>query len=415
MNIGIVSSWCESGAGYVARAYADVLQSQGHSVFIYARSGRYQAKGDPAWDRPNVTWEYPYDPPMGFSSYSGTYIDKLRFFNWLKDSEIDAVIVNNDHSQFVAGICNALGYVVGNYVDFYQKAGQPRGVDRFKEFDFLLCNTRRHYSAFIALPNALYIPWGTNIDLFKETDACKRSGGGTVIFFHSAGYGGTNGRKGTDLLLEAFGNVLGNAKLIIHSIAPLAKYGQRAESIVSNEPRIEFTNRIVPAPGLYHLGDVFVYPTKLEGIGLCVPEALACGLPVITTNNAPMNEFVKDGYNGLLVDVREFRKRQDNYYWPEAYVNIDHLTRQMQRYVDNRGLLDQHKRNARKSAQQEFNWEMNASDLGTRLKNIVIKSAKTKRAPTFADRVWWTTEAQYVKMLTQLSNARRHARRLVRE
>jgi len=43
---------------------------------------------------------------------------------------------------------------------------------------------------------------------------------------------------------------------------------------------------------------------------LCAPEALACGLPVITTDNAPMNEFVQDGVNGKLVKVKRFQKRQ---------------------------------------------------------------------------------------------------------
>ena len=63
---------------------------------------------------------------------------------------------------------------------------------------------------------------------------------------------------------------------------------------------LKIYEKTLPAPGLYHLGDVYVYPSRLDGVGLTVGEALACGLPVITTENGPMDEFVEDGFNGRL-------------------------------------------------------------------------------------------------------------------
>jgi len=53
---------------------------------------------------------------------------------------------------------------------------------------------------------------------------------------------------------------------------------------------------------LYYLGDVYVYPTTLDGLGLTVYEALASGLPVIATDVAPMNEIITED-NGKLVKV----------------------------------------------------------------------------------------------------------------
>ena len=44
-------------------------------------------------------------------------------------------------------------------------------------------------------------------------------------------------------------------------------------------------------PGLYSLAGVFVYPSVYEGFGLPVLEALACGVPVITTNVSSMPEI----------------------------------------------------------------------------------------------------------------------------
>ena len=49
---------------------------------------------------------------------------------------------------------------------------------------------------------------------------------------------------------------------------------------------------------MYQSSDVAVLPSKWEGIGLTTLESLACGLPVITVDAAPMNEFVIDSHNG---------------------------------------------------------------------------------------------------------------------
>ena len=41
MNIGIVTTWFESGAGYVSRQYKKILESPGNKVYIFARGGFY--------------------------------------------------------------------------------------------------------------------------------------------------------------------------------------------------------------------------------------------------------------------------------------------------------------------------------------------------------------------------------------
>lgn len=47
---------------------------------------------------------------------------------------------------------------------------------------------------------------------------------------------------------------------------------------------------------------VFVYPSLYEGFGLPILEAMACGAPVITSNNSSMAEVAKDA--AILIDPR---------------------------------------------------------------------------------------------------------------
>jgi glycosyltransferase involved in cell wall biosynthesis len=53
----------------------------------------------------------------------------------------------------------------------------------------------------------------------------------------------------------------------------------------------------------FRKADVFVFPTLVEGMPLAVIEAMASGLPVITTPNGP-GDIVRDGVDGFLVPPR---------------------------------------------------------------------------------------------------------------
>ncbi|OGW27726.1 MAG: hypothetical protein A2X59_13010 [Nitrospirae bacterium GWC2_42_7] len=55
----------------------------------------------------------------------------------------------------------------------------------------------------------------------------------------------------------------------------------------------------------YAAADIFVFPTIYEPFGNVHLEALASGLPVITTKNSGAAEIIEDGKNGFVVDVPE--------------------------------------------------------------------------------------------------------------
>lgn len=119
--------------------------------------------------------------------------------------------------------------------------------------------------------------------------------------------GGTIGRKGPDVLLEAYLNSFTTADdvcLVIKDFGGKTVYtGQTIESQIRiaqarpGAPEILYLNEDMAPdalPGLYTACDCFVLPYRGEGFGLPVLEAMACGLPVIVTAGGATDDFVND-------------------------------------------------------------------------------------------------------------------------
>lgn len=52
---------------------------------------------------------------------------------------------------------------------------------------------------------------------------------------------------------------------------------------------------------LYQTHDIFLFPSLMEGLPSVLLEAMASGMPVITTETCGMPDVVEDGFNGLLI------------------------------------------------------------------------------------------------------------------
>jgi 1,2-diacylglycerol 3-alpha-glucosyltransferase len=349
MNIGIVTTWFPRGAAYVSKAYLETFAVK-HNVFIYARGGERFGRGDPKWDRNYVTWG------KRTPGKDGTYIDWEEFRGWVLENRIGLILFNEQNNWEIILKVAELPVLFGSYVDYYT----AKTVPFFRMYDFLFCNTRRHYRVFQDHPQAFYVPWGTDTDLFqpRKNDFGRKE----IVFFHSAGLNPY--RKGTDLLVKSFQQLRGDAKLIIH--AQTSKAFKKCPAIIrlaGKNPKIELIKKEIGPPGLYHLGDIYVYPTRLEGVGLTIPEALASGLPVITTDAEPMNEFITPDLNGKLVVLETTEERPEDYYWPRSICSADSLRKAMQFFVDNPQQIKEFQAAARTSAEKNFNWKKNSCGL----------------------------------------------------
>lgn len=126
--------------------------------------------------------------------------------------------------------------------------------------------------------------------------------------------GSVNLRKGLPYLLDAFSRIEpGVAKLTV-----VGGVRVREEKIAAYQDRVEFRGAIphVEMPQTYHDADVFVFPTISDGFGAVMLEAMATGLPVISTDHCA--DIVAHGVNGFRIPIRS----------PEAIVeSIDEIVR----------------------------------------------------------------------------------------
>lgn len=149
-----------------------------------------------------------------------------------------------------------------------------------------------------AAPRAVTrIPYGTPADEM-EARAERPRGPFTVLFAGQVGL-----RKGVPLLLEAWRRLgLKDARLWLAgsknlSDAYLSDYAGSFQYL-GVLPRARLLERMRQA-------DLFVFPSLAEGFGLVIGEAMAAGLPVLTTTNTGGPELVTDGAEGWCVPAHD--------------------------------------------------------------------------------------------------------------
>jgi glycosyltransferase involved in cell wall biosynthesis len=356
LNIGFVTIWFERGQAYVTKTLIDVLSRQ-HNTFVFARTGAVY--GEPKLETNNF-WDV-----TNLTTYSEYQIPPDVLISWIKENHLDAVIFNEEYDWGLIKAAKSTGVKVLTYLDYYKEDWKPF----MSLYDKVLCSTQRTYHLVKDLCNAHFIGWAVDTDLFRPSGNGERK----YTFFHNAGWLGINYRKMTPAVILAFDAVsrhLPDVTLFIHSQADLDKLPPAIIRIISSNPRITYHMETLPAPGLYHKGKILVFPSKLEGLGLPLSEGLACGLPAIVTDAPPMNEFVKDDYNGLLVRVVHRSVRSDNIAFPEELIDINDLTLKMAKTASDPQRLEKMSKNARLFAKTELSLNLMENRLSSLLCTI---------------------------------------------
>jgi UDP-glucose:(heptosyl)LPS alpha-1,3-glucosyltransferase len=118
---------------------------------------------------------------------------------------------------------------------------------------------------------------------------------GTPLFLYVGDF-----RKGFDPAIRALAEVPG-ARLLGMSRTNVEPYRALAAACHVQE-RVTMLPATDKIERYYGAADVVVLPTPYDAFGMVITEAMACGLPVITTPLAGASELLTDGVHGLLVD-----------------------------------------------------------------------------------------------------------------
>ncbi len=125
-------------------------------------------------------------------------------------------------------------------------------------------------------------------------------------------------RKGSHLLIEAFNNLkLPNTELLF--VGKLEKGINSFLDGIKN-PNIFFMGKKneLELNNIYNSSDLFILNSFEDGFGMVIPQAMACGLPVITTFNTGASEIIENNKNGFVIkagDTNSLEKKIKKIYF----------------------------------------------------------------------------------------------------
>jgi len=121
-------------------------------------------------------------------------------------------------------------------------------------------------------------------------------------------------KKGVDVTLKAFRRYVEEsdptARLVIAGDGPLRDDLMQLSQSLGVAEKVTFAGAVGyrDYQKLLQAADVFIHPSQtapdgdMEGLPTAICEAMACGLPILSTRHSGIGEVVDDGENGFLVD-----------------------------------------------------------------------------------------------------------------
>ena len=137
-----------------------------------------------------------------------------------------------------------------------------------------------------------------NRDVWREELRVKYSipEGLPVILFVGSDFR----RKGLGVLISSLPYIDGAVRLLVVGRGDTAKY-KRLAARRGVDDRVIFAGPRKDIEKYYAASDVFVLPTVYDPFSNATIEAMASGLPVITTMNNGVAEIIEDGYEGYVL------------------------------------------------------------------------------------------------------------------
>lgn len=113
-------------------------------------------------------------------------------------------------------------------------------------------------------------------------------------------------RKNHEVIIRALGRLKqDNLYYAIAGKGPLKVYLQQLATDLGIEDRVIFLDFRKDISELCHTADISAFPSKIEGLGLAGIEAMAAGVPLITSNVHGILDYVVDGKTGYAVSPND--------------------------------------------------------------------------------------------------------------
>lgn len=317
VNVGFVSIWHVRGVTFVAKQLADALDSDLIQTHILARweSDRFDNSGVVLHPRVMNGGDDP---------------SPEETVAWARDNDLDLVIFVEVHPgdwKRVQALKQAgIAVMCYEHLDILRH----EMLERYGTFDHYLFSSFHAREVFLShFPgiSSLVIPWGIPPENLPGSEAkTERHSKNVTNFIHVAGWGGYNNRKNTDLLVEAFQKANPkNAVLHLYTQADISKYGSECERVLSKSNLFVVHEGTVDSIFEAYEGmDMLLWPSKREGLGLPIVEALASGIPVLISDGYMMKQWIIPGEHGVVCPATPKHGRM---YLPEMEVDRDALAK----------------------------------------------------------------------------------------
>ncbi len=132
---------------------------------------------------------------------------------------------------------------------------------------------------------------------------------------------------------------------------------------------------------LYQAADLFVLPSQVEGFGLPIAEAMACGVPVLVTKYAAGWEVSQPAGRGIPVIDWEIHKSGTVY----ANVNTELMAKEIVRLKRNPKELKRMSEDGLRRV-QDFRWEPYLNDLTSLVENAIVTHEERRIAAEEEDK-----------------------------
>jgi glycosyltransferase involved in cell wall biosynthesis len=324
VRIGIVSYWFNRGQAVVSRQVRSALDSLGHETFVLARPttetnirASFVDHTD-VWDQPGITEASAYDIPP------------REYLEWAETNQLEIALFDQNYGfEGITGLRESGVRTIGRFVweQFSAEDVKPAQGAFDVIYSLTSCERERYAKMGIDSPR---VQWGIHPELLSYADPHRDPS--VVTYFYPGGF--LSKRKPIDDVLEGFRKTRGEDLRLVVKGQVERKRG-RLERASQRDSRIEFILEDQPTDEhlrLFSAGDVCLAPSRWEGLGLHLYEAMAFGMPVITNDFPPMNEVIADGVNGLLVPSRQTGEASSGI--PAVDVKAKDLSRAIDRLAD---------------------------------------------------------------------------------